>query len=145
MSKHKYLTRDAILAADDLPTEDVHVPEWRLNGAEYVCVRTMTGLERAEYQASILQVSADGKDRRIVLENSDIRLCALTLVECPGGARLFNTNEVEVLGKKSAKALARVHAVAQRLNALTGADVEELANGLKEVPSDDSVSLSPAS
>ena len=54
------LFKTAILAAQDLQTEDVEVPEW--GGA--VRVRSFTGRERDAFQASM--VRGDGRDRRSI-------------------------------------------------------------------------------
>ena len=43
------LSKEAILAADDLPREKVNVPEW---GGE-VLVRTMSGTDRDAFEASL--------------------------------------------------------------------------------------------
>ena len=42
------LTKDAILKAEDLPTEKVPVPEW--GPGQSVTVRTMSGDERDRYE-----------------------------------------------------------------------------------------------
>ena len=44
------LSKDAILAADDLPRETVHVPEW---GGD-VYVRTMSGTDRDAFETSLI-------------------------------------------------------------------------------------------
>jgi len=43
------------------------------------------------------------------------------------GTRLFAAKDMDELGKKSAAALDRIFTVAQRLNGLSGEDVEDLA------------------
>jgi len=114
----KILSKDEILAADDLKIETVEVPEW--GGA--VIVRTMSGVERDQFEASM--VNAETRERN--LENFRARLCAMTMVN-EKGRRLFpNPEDVKKLGKKSSRALDRVMAVAQRLNGIGPEDVEEL-------------------
>ena len=108
------LTREQILGSDDLPREEVDVPEW---GGK-VQVRTMTGTDRDAFEASL--VDKDGK-----FENVRARLVALTLCD-KTGARLFNDSDIQVLGGKSAKALDRVFSVAQRMNGI-GADQVDAA------------------
>ena len=100
------LSKDAILAADDLPRETVNVPEW---GGE-VLVRTMSGTDRDAFEASLLE-----KDGR--MENVRARLVALTLCDAQGD-RLFDDSQSVALGRKSARALDRVFSVAQRLNGI---------------------------
>ena len=116
----KFLTRDAILKAHDLPTEVVEIPEW--NGA--VIVRGLTGAERDAFEQSI--VEQRGKNTRMNLRNIRAKLVALTVVD-ENGNRVFSDEDAEALGKKSAAALDRIFAVAQRLSGLRPEDVEELA------------------
>ena len=129
------LSKTAILAAQDLQTEDVEVPEW--GGA--VRVRSFTGRERDAFEASM--VRGDGKDRKVDLTNMRARLVGLTVID-ETGQRLFTDDEVDLLGAKSGAALDRVFAVAQKLNGLSGADVEELSKNSSGVPSAVSISAS---
>ena len=108
------LTKEAILAADDLPRERVTVPEW---GGD-VFVRTMTGTERDAFEASLIGTDSakdSGKVGR--LDNVRARLVSLALCS-ESGERLFDDAEIVALGKKSARALDRVFGVAQRLNGI---------------------------
>ena len=127
------LSKTAILAAQDLQTEDVEVPEW--GGA--VRVRSFTGRERDAFEASM--VRGDGKDRKVDLTNMRARLVGLTVID-ETGQRLFADEEVDVLGAKSGAALDRVFAIAQKLNGLSGADVEEFSKNSNGVPSAVSIS-----
>ena len=122
------LTREQILQCDDLPKETVKVPEW--GGA--VRVRSFTGRERDAFEASM--VRGEGKDRKVDLTNMRARLVGLTVID-EGGQRLFTDEEVDLLGAKSGAALDRVFAIAQKLNGLSGADVEELTKNSSGVPS----------
>ena len=70
-------------------------------------------------------VRGEGKDRKVDLTNMRARLVGLTVID-EGGQRLFTDDEVDLLGAKSGAALDRVFAIAQKLNGLSGADVEEL-------------------
>jgi hypothetical protein len=129
------LSKTAILAAQDLQTEDVEVPEW--GGA--VRVRSFTGRERDAFEASM--VRGDGRDRRVDLTNMRARLVGLTVID-ESGQRLFTDEEADLLGAKSGAALDRIFAIAQKLNGLSGADVEELAKNSSGVPSAVSTSAS---
>lgn len=139
MGKVRVLSREQILAANDLTKELVHVPEWRDSetGVEHVYVRALTGAERDAFEASM--VDQRGRSRTMNLRNVRARLCALTICDEEGN-RLFSDADVEALGRKSAAALTRVFAVAQRLSGLTQDDVEELAGNSDEIRSDDSSS-----
>ena len=129
------LSKTAILAAQDLQTEDVEVPEW--GGA--VRVRSFTGRERDAFEASM--VRGDGRDRRVDLTNMRARLVGLTVID-ESGQRLFTDEEADLLGAKSGAALDRVFALAQKLNGLSGSDVEELTKNSSGVPSAASTSAS---
>ena len=122
------LSKTAILAANDLKSEDVEVPEW--GGA--VRVRSFTGRERDAFESSM--VRGEGRDRKVDLTNMRARLVGLTVID-ETGQRLFTDDEVDLLGAKSGAALDRVFAVAQKLNGLSGADVEELSKNSSGVPS----------
>jgi len=122
------LSKTAILCANDLQTEDVEVPEW----GGVVRVRSFTGRERDAFEASM--VRGEGKDRKVDLTNMRARLVGLTVID-EGGQRLFTDDEVDLLGAKSGAALDRVFAIAQKLNGLSGADVEELTKNSSGVPS----------
>ena len=113
------LTRDQILQAKDIQTEEVPVPEW--GGA--VLVRGLTGEERDGYEASIM--SLRGTDAQLNLRNARAKLVVKSVVDADG-ARLFSDQDVAALSNKSAAALQRVFEVAQRLSGLTANDVEEL-------------------
>jgi hypothetical protein len=114
------LSREQILSAQDITTETVAVPEW---GGE-VLVRGLTGAQRDEYEESFF--TGRGKDRKENFANVRARLVALCIVG-EDGKPLFSLKDVEVLGKKSATALDRVFAVAQRLSGIGAKDVEALA------------------
>lgn len=130
------LTKSSILAANDLKTHDVAVPEW----GGTVRVRSFTGRERDAFESSM--VRGDGKDRKVDLTNMRARLVGLCVID-ETGARVFSDDEIDLLGAKSGAALDRVFAVAQTLNGLSNADVDELAKNSDGGPSDASTSVSP--
>lgn len=112
------LTRELILGADDLVTELVEVPEW---GGD-VRVRTLTGAERDAFEMAVYTM----RQKAGAAINIRALLVALCAVD-DDGKRLFSERDAVQLGAKSAKALDRIFSVAQRLNGLTAADVDELA------------------
>lgn len=113
------LTKDAILSASDLQREKVSVPEW---GGE-VWVRTLTGKERDQLEASVVEMK--GKVAQANLVNLRAKMCALCMVD-DEGTRLFGEADIDALGGKSASALDRVFSVAQKLNGMSADDVEAL-------------------
>jgi hypothetical protein len=123
--------KQRILMANDIRRETVFVPDWNLN----VYVKTLTGAERDAWESTIM--SFDGKKTRMNIRNMRARLVVMCIVD-ESGNRIFSDAEAEVLGQKSAAALDRLYAVAQRLNAVSDADMEELEKNLAIIPSDDS-------
>lgn len=126
------LNRDAILAAADIQKQLVHVPEW---GGD-IYVKGLTGSERDKFEAGILELH--GTEQKVNLVNIRAKLCAFSICD-EGGKRLFTEEDIAALSKKSAAALTRVFAVAQKLSGLGDAEVAELSEGVK-VPFDGSVS-----
>jgi hypothetical protein len=114
------LSRAAILAASDIKTETVNVPEW--GGA--VLVRGMSGTERDAYEQSILVVNSKG--RKVDLVGARAKLVVRCIVD-EAGHRLFEDGDAPALAAKSAAAIERVFDVASRLSGLSSTDVEDLA------------------
>jgi hypothetical protein len=112
------LTKDAILAANDLRIESVDVPEW--GGA--VGVRVMDGESRDKLDAFLAR--AIDKDGRVV-NPQGLRTMVAVLCCCDAvGAPLFTDKDVAALARKSSAALDRVWKAASALNGLGGEAVE---------------------
>lgn len=130
------LTKQAIMAALDLPTEDVEVPEW--GGS--VRVRGLTGAERDAFEASVVRRTGK-RSTDVEMDLTDFR--AKLVVRCmvdEYGMRLFDDEDIPNLGSKSAVALNRVFEVAQRLSGLTESDIDELKKASTPGPNDGSTS-----
>jgi len=120
----KTLTKDmveALLALDDRPSERVATPEWG-KVCDEVIVRGISAAERDALELDIFDLEKDKRER---MKNLRARLSAMSVVD-EAGERLFTDAQMEALGRKSAKALARVFNVAQRLSGLSASDIEEL-------------------
>lgn len=128
-----FLTRDAILEADDVKYEVVAVPEW---GGD-LRLKALTGKERDAFEASTVEVK-NGKQRPN-LSNLRARLVSLCAVD-EDGNRLFAQIDVTRLGDKSAAALQRVFDKCSDMNGLSDQDIEELAEGFEEGPAGSSPS-----
>lgn len=113
------LKREDILQADDLPFEDVEVPEWRGT----VRVRAMTASERDRWEA---MTYLDSKGNVTTPQDIRAKLVAFCCVDEEGN-RLFTEDDIASLAKKSARAMNRLWAVASRLSAVLGSDIESLA------------------
>lgn len=113
----KMLTKSDIQAVNDHKREEVHVPEW--GGSLFV--RTLSGQERDAFEASQMGAKGDAKLQ-------DIRARFVVACACDEkGEALFEAKDVAWLTLKSSSALSRVFNVASKLNAMTEADVEDLA------------------
>jgi len=127
------LGRDAILKADDLPTEDVDVPEW----GGTVRVRGLTGTGRDEYWASM--TVQRGSQQVIDSANATAKLVARCVVG-EDGEPLFTQQDVSALGQRSGSALNRVFEVATRLSGISEADMAEAGKDSPTTPNGGSTS-----
>ncbi|MFI0900560.1 hypothetical protein [Streptomyces sp. NPDC020983] len=130
------LSRDEILAMDDIKTVPVTVPEW---GGKVVLVRGLSGAQRDEFEAT---------NRRNGEQNlTNIR--ARFLVRCivnEEGTRIFADQDAAALGKKSSAAIDRIWGVATDLSGSSDEAQEEM-EGNSGAPTEggaDSSSPSPA-
>jgi len=126
--KKRILTKDQILAAEDVKVEEVEVPEW----GGVVLVRGMTGIERDEFESKL--VVGEGPNAKVDTRNVRAKLVAFCVVDEEGN-RIFSDADVELLGKKSAAALQRVFDVAQRLSGMKEDSVKQAIKGLGETVS----------
>jgi hypothetical protein len=108
-----FLSKDAILCADDITLEVVEIPEWGGN----VNIRTMTGAQRDALENRI----RDDKQR-------DVRAYVAVACACDEqGNQLFTKADIQALSKKSGKALDRIFEAAIALNKISKEDVDALA------------------
>lgn len=112
-----WLSREQLLAVNDLTMEEVFVPEWQGK----IGVRVMTGAERDRFEGMILDAQEKGQRTA----NFRARLLSLCLCDQQGG-RMFDVKEVDMLGEKSSVALDQLFDVARRINKLTPDEVEKL-------------------
>ena len=113
-----FLTRDQILAADDMPTREVAVPEW----GGTVRVRTMSARDRDALELAALQAREDNTS----VDNIRARFAAACIIDDKGG-QLFGLGDIEALGNKSAAALNRVYEAIAELNLIRPDDIEDAA------------------
>jgi hypothetical protein len=134
------LTREEIFAAEDRKFEFVKVPEWSGGDPEAgVWVKGLSGTDRDSFELGMLETK--GRKQEVNLRNLRAKLIVRTAVDSddPETAKnIFTLVDIAPLGRKSAAALQRVYAMAQKLSGLSNEDVEELTVGLGEGESDGS-------
>jgi hypothetical protein len=117
-----FLSRDQILAADDIAFEAVEVPEW----GGTVRVKALTIPEFSEFQAATVAAS---KGKKFDAESGSLDtlayLATLGMVD-EAGARLFSKEDVIALASKSMSALIRVASAVARLTKMRESDLAGL-------------------
>jgi hypothetical protein len=122
---------DDLWAIDDVKVVVVTVPGWDTK----VRLKMMSAAERDAFEASTVQMKS-GKQRPN-LANLRARLVARCIVN-EDNVLIFQSGDVERLGRKSAKALDFLFQECQELNGFTEADIEELVEDFD--PTTDSAS-----
>lgn len=125
-----YLSADDILKADDLPTEDVDVPEW----GGIVRVRGLTGTERDRFEFKM--AAARNDPSKVQVRAEVVGRCIID----GDGKRLFTDRQIDALGDKSGAALDRIFDVVRELSGMGDEAVEEAAQDFGDAPSDGSSS-----
>jgi len=126
------LSKDAILGARDIQTEDVDVPEW----GGTVRVAVMSGLARDNFIA----MQEGGKQK---YSEFQARIIVVTAVD-EAGQPLFTVEDIDALRAKSKAVLDRLTDVAVRINKMDVQAVEEAGKNSDAAPSGDSGSSSPS-
>lgn len=147
----KKLTKAQILAADDIETKDIEVPEWETeDGAFVVTLRAMNGTERDRYESSLVvqRERRDAKGNRVMtsamnLENARAKLLAATIIDSESGELMFSQDEIGLLGTKNAAVLDRLYDEARKLSGISEGDEKELTEALGDAPSDGSITGLP--
>lgn len=114
------LTREEILGSADRKTEEVEVPEW----GGTVTVSELTAADRDRFDAFVLKVREAGEE-----DESRLRIRTLLVVLCASdaqGNRLFSNDDVEIVSRRSFRAVNRLYQVAARLSGLTKEEREKL-------------------
>lgn len=110
----KFLTRDEILEAQDLPFEDVNVPEW----GGTVRIAGLTAKASTEFSTQMISMDAKGQVKAVKLSDNFMSdLLAKTIVD-ENFKPVFRKEDIEALGEKSAKVVSRLTDVAMRLSGL---------------------------
>ncbi len=125
-----YLSADQILGADDLPGEDVEVPEW--DGT--VRVRGLTGTERDRFEFSM--AAAKNSPDAVNIRAALVGRCIIDA----DGKRAFTDKQIAKLGAKSGAALDRCFDVVRRLSGMDDKAAEAASTDFGTAPDDGSPS-----
>lgn len=139
MPQRTYLDRAAMLAAPDLKTEEVYVPQW----GGYVRVRALTAHQRDVVQDAIFkirQARKGGIDTEMSMQGFRSRVVAMSVVD-ESGKRVFTDADIEALGEKNSSAIDVIFDVATRLSGMDDGSVEELAKNSEGSQSEGSSSV----
>lgn len=117
-----------IFAVSDLEPEWLDIPEW--NGGLFV--RPMTGLERDNYEQSL--VRGKGANREMNIANARAKLVVMVAVN-EAGDSVFTKGDVKRLGEKSSAALNRIFELATKQSGMSEQDIEELTEDFDDDPS----------
>lgn len=119
-----FLSAEEILAIDDIPTEEVAVPEWKNTKVRVV---GLNGEDASKFSSKLVDIGEDGKVKAVNLETFLPELLSMTLFN-DAGEKIFKTEEqVKALGKKSAAVLKRLGDIATRLSGMNEKAVETKA------------------
>lgn len=141
MSEMVLLTREALLQKDDLKVEKVELSKG------YVFVREMTGHEKDVWEQSMLKQKPSGNKNKGVeyettLEDFRAKLAVVTVCDAEGNL-LFKPEDARVLNKMmSATNMERIVTAAQKLNAISEQEKEELLKNSEADQTDSSNSNS---
>ena len=135
-SQNNYLSKDEILGMDDIPTEEVIVPEWK---NRKVLISGLTAAGRNAYQASLSEIK--GNQRKVKLEHSTAKLLVRTIVDA-NRQPIFQEGDIIRLGTKSAAVLERLAKVAVRLSGMDEEAAAEIVKNSDAAQSGDSPTAS---
>ena len=113
------LNAEQILAAQDIPSETIDVPEW---GGKVV-VRGLSAAEKDAYDRAIVQVDSKGNTTIGRLDNIRALLVVRCLVD-EDGERLFKDSQARELGEKSSAVVGRLWRIATRLSGMSAEEAE---------------------
>lgn len=142
MKKSIILSRELLLQKDDLKIEKVELSRG------YVFVREMTGHEKDIWEQSMLKQKPNGDRNKGIeyettLEDFRAKLAVVTVCDADGNL-LFEPKDVKLLNKSmSATNIEKIITVAQRLNAVTEKDKEDILKN-SEADQEDSSSSDSA-
>ena len=114
------LTKNAILEVQDRSFEDVEVKEW--NGT--VRIAGLSGEAAMKFSEKMVELDGKGRVKSVKMGNFMAELLAMTIVN-DQFKPVFDENDIQALGKKSAAVLKRLSDVAMLLSGLGETALED--------------------
>ena len=108
--------RDQIIAADDLKSELVPIPEWDVT----ILVKSMNGAERAQMLKAITS-----KDGSVDVGKAVSDVLIFTAHDPDTGERIFTIEDRDLLNQKSGAAIQRAAEAGMRLSGLMPESIDE--------------------
>jgi hypothetical protein len=102
------------------------IPEW--DG--HVYIKTLTGRERDAFEASLIKEVPrdDGEGTKEIQTTENVRAKLLIWTLCDkDGKQLFSMEQADALGDLPANGLTRAYNLSSKVNAMSDADVKDLA------------------
>lgn len=106
------LNKSAILAASDIQTADVDVPEW----GGTVRVRTISVAERFKANAAAMEATKTNNDPLLF----SVYLCAACMVDESGSGEAWTAEDITALMQRANGPFERVFEAASKLNGFGG-------------------------
>lgn len=116
----KYLSREEILAAQDLRTDEVETPEWAEGGT--VLIRELSAAEVDQLGFDVAKEDGSVDLRRA--RGMRFRLVAWGVID-EDGNNLFSVKDAKALGKKSRIVIDRIAEAVMKLSGLGDEDDDE--------------------
>ncbi len=120
--------RDQIIAANDIKTELVEIPEWNVT----ILVKSMTGAERGQM---LKGVTANGQ---IDISKTISDVLIFTAHDPETEERIFTLADRDLLNEKSGSAIQRAAEVGMRLSGLMPESIDEAGKDFSPMASIDS-------
>lgn len=115
-----FVGKTQILEAQDLKFEDVAVPEW----GGMVRVAGLNAKEASVFSSKLVSVDSKGGIKELKMDNFMAELLVHTLVD-EQFKPLFNEDDIEALGKKSAAIMKQLSDIAMKLSGLSDQSLKE--------------------
>jgi len=129
-----------------LEREELQIQKVEFENGDFIFVRQMTGHERDTFENSLLKKNRDGKGNIVSIEqNTDdfrAKLAVVTICDDKGNLLLKPTDYPQLSKNMSAKRLEKIINVAQKINAITEEDKENVIKNSEVGQADNSSSNS---